>query len=63
LNFAPQLGVAWDPKKKGNTVLGAGIGLYCENVIGLPSTVESWSGWETFGMNVGPKLKVLLNTR
>jgi hypothetical protein len=27
------LGVAWDPKGKGNTVLRAGIGLYCENVI------------------------------
>jgi hypothetical protein len=32
-NYAPQLGLAWDPKGNGNTVLRAGIGLYCENVI------------------------------
>lgn len=33
LNFAPQLGVAWDPRKDGKTVVRAGIGLYYENVI------------------------------
>ena len=33
LNFAPQLGVAWDPMKNGKTVIRAGIGLYYENVI------------------------------
>jgi hypothetical protein len=33
LNFAPQLGVAWDPKGNGNCVLRAGMGLYCENVV------------------------------
>jgi hypothetical protein len=33
LNFAPQLGVAWDPKGKGNSIRRAGVGLYCENVI------------------------------
>ena len=33
LNFAPQLGVAWDLKGNRNTVLREGIGLYCENVI------------------------------
>ena len=33
LNFAPQLGVAWDPTKDGKTVIRAGIGLYYENVI------------------------------
>ncbi len=32
-NFAPQLGVAWDPTKKGKTVIRAGIGLFYENVI------------------------------
>jgi hypothetical protein len=32
-NFAPQLGVAWDPKSNGKTVFRAGIGLYYENVI------------------------------
>jgi len=32
-NFAPQLGVAWDPKGNGKTVLRSGIGLYYENVI------------------------------
>jgi len=33
LNFAPQLGVAWDPTHKGNTVLRGGIGLFYENSI------------------------------
>ena len=32
-NFAPQLGVAWDPKGDGKTVFRAGMGLYYENVI------------------------------
>ncbi len=32
-NFAPQLGIAWDPKGDGKTVLRGGIGLYYENVI------------------------------
>jgi hypothetical protein len=33
LNFAPQLGIAWDPSKKGKTVLRGGIGLFYENAI------------------------------
>lgn len=33
LNFAPQLGFAWDPTKSGKTVIRAGIGLYYENSI------------------------------
>lgn len=33
LNFAPQIGVAWDPTKKGKTVIRAGAGLFYENVI------------------------------
>jgi hypothetical protein len=33
LNFAPQLGIAWDPWKNGKTVIRAGIGLFYENVI------------------------------
>ncbi len=32
-NFAPQLGFAWDPNKKGTTVFRAGIGLFYENSI------------------------------
>jgi hypothetical protein len=32
-NFAPQLGVAWDPWKNGRTVLRGGIGLFYENAI------------------------------
>lgn len=33
LNFAPQIGFAWDPRKNGKTVLRGGIGLFYENVI------------------------------
>jgi len=32
-NFAPQVGIAWDPSKTGKTVLRAGIGLFYENAI------------------------------
>ena len=32
-NFAPQLGVAWDPTNQGKTVLRGGIGLFYENSI------------------------------
>jgi len=32
-NFAPQLGLAWDPKGNGKTVIRAGIGLFYENSI------------------------------
>jgi Carboxypeptidase regulatory-like domain len=31
LNFAPQLGLAWDPYKTGKTVFRAGIGLFYDN--------------------------------
>lgn len=33
LNFAPQLGVAWDPSGKGRTVFRGGIGLFYENAV------------------------------
>jgi hypothetical protein len=33
LNFAPQLGIAWDPKGDGKTVIRAGGGMFYENVI------------------------------
>jgi hypothetical protein len=32
-NFAPQLGLAWDPLGQGKTSIRAGMGLYYENVI------------------------------
>lgn len=32
-NFAPNLGIAWDPWNNGKTAIRAGIGLYYENVI------------------------------
>jgi hypothetical protein len=31
LNFAPQLGVIWDPGKSGRTVIRAGIGMFYDN--------------------------------
>ncbi|HEY1677831.1 MAG TPA: carboxypeptidase regulatory-like domain-containing protein [Candidatus Sulfotelmatobacter sp.] len=33
LNFAPQIGIAWDPTRNGKTVIRAGAGLYYENTI------------------------------
>jgi len=33
LNFAPQIGLAWDPWKNGKTAIRAGIGLFYENAI------------------------------
>ncbi len=33
LNFAPQLGFAWDPRSNGKTVIRGGIGLFYENSI------------------------------
>lgn len=33
LNFAPQLGIAWDPKSNGKTVIRGGIGLYYDNMV------------------------------
>jgi hypothetical protein len=33
LNFAPQLGFAWDPSRNGKTVVRGGIGLFYENSI------------------------------
>ena len=33
LNFAPQLGIAWDPSRNGKTVIRAGAGIYYENTV------------------------------
>ena len=48
-NFAPQLGLAWDPSKSGKTVVRLGAGLFYENVIynnllfDRPLRVQRWS--------------------
>jgi len=34
LDFAPQIGFAWDPTKDGKTSIRGGIGLYYENILG-----------------------------
>ena len=33
LNFAPQLGIAWDPNHSGKTVIRGGIGIFYENSV------------------------------
>ncbi len=33
LNFAPQVGIAWDPWRAGKTVLRGGLGLFYENAV------------------------------
>ena len=32
-NFAPEVGVAWDPFRNGSTVVRAGIGMYFDNFL------------------------------
>jgi hypothetical protein len=48
LNFAPQLGFAWDPSGKGKTSIRGGIGLFYENVLtvvnGSDSVVRTQTG-------------------
>jgi hypothetical protein len=33
LNFAPQIGIAWDPFKSGKTSIRAGIGIFYDNIL------------------------------
>ena len=40
LNFAPQLGLAWDPTGKGQTSIRGGIGLFYENVLTTVSPID-----------------------
>ena len=39
-NFAPTLGISWDPFKSGKTVIRAGAGLYYENAVFNNSTLD-----------------------
>ncbi len=47
LNFAPQLGLAWDPFKAGRTVVRAGIGMYYDNNVFSNLLGIAWPGWRT----------------
>jgi hypothetical protein len=40
MNFAPSLGLSWDPFKSGKTVVRAGAGLYYENAVFNNSTLD-----------------------
>lgn len=40
LNFAPQLGLAWDPTGKGKTAVRGGIGLFYENVLTIVAPAD-----------------------
>ncbi|HXM97951.1 MAG TPA: carboxypeptidase regulatory-like domain-containing protein [Candidatus Dormibacteraeota bacterium] len=40
LNFAPQLGFAWDPSSKGKTSIRGGIGLFYENVLTVVAALD-----------------------
>ena len=50
-NFAPQVGIAWDPWKTGKTVIRAGGGLYYENTVwnnvlfDAPARLKQGSFW------------------
>lgn len=60
LNFAPQIGVAWDPTKSGKTVIRAGAGLYYENTIwnnvlfDRPTREAQGAFLQTAGLCAGP---------
>jgi hypothetical protein len=45
LNFAPQLGFAWDPSGRGKAAIRGGIGLFYENV--LTVVVPTEPAWRT----------------
>jgi hypothetical protein len=40
LNFAPQLGFAWDPTSRGKTSIRSGIGLFYENVLTIVGPLD-----------------------
>jgi hypothetical protein len=58
-NFAPQLGFAWDPTRKGKTSIRGGIGLFYENVLTVLAALDPT--WRTPVGNVFLQLPAACN--